>query len=74
MLGTALFDELVDEFVVVGAGRDAVVASLLNWPEQEPYGGGRAVVRLTQQEIGELVGASRESVGLLSLRFETGIS
>jgi CRP-like cAMP-binding protein len=31
--------------------------------EQEPRGHGRAVVRLSQHEIGELVGASRESVG-----------
>ena len=31
--------------------------------EHESPGRGRAVVRLSQQEIGELVGASRESVG-----------
>lgn len=38
--------------------------------EHEPHGHGRAVVRLSQHEIGELVGASRESVGraLASLR------
>jgi CRP/FNR family transcriptional regulator, cyclic AMP receptor protein len=38
--------------------------------EQEPHGRGGAVVRLSQHEIGELVGASRESVGraLASLR------
>ena len=51
------------------AGRVARVLAELT-ADQAPYGRGRAVVRLSQREIGELVGASRESVGraLASLR------